>query len=194
MQLPAPPQSPVNQFKLSLRREPIAALLPVSTTKTEGLIPINKDGDRIDVFLPPPKPEAWELYQQRARIHKVCNDIHLAGRCQKPSCHFDHSPLEPEAIYVMKYILSGFPCSKKGKCRQATCYNGHICQRDGCSGGKPCKLNYSMHFLDPRVFEWLPPIDQPEPGNAAAAAGISEDSSDDPFMSRTPSLHGGAFI
>jgi hypothetical protein len=191
VQLPAPSHSPTNQFKLPLRREPIAALLPVSTTKTEGLIPVNKDGDRIDVFLPPPKPEAWELYQQRARIHKVCNELHLTGKCLKTNCAFDHSPLEPEAIYVMRYILRGFPCPRKGRCRQAICYNGHICQRDGCSGGKPCKLNHSMHSLDPRVFEWQPPIYQPEPVNGAA---ISEDSSEEPFMSRTPSLHGGAFI
>jgi len=167
----------------------MATLLPASTPETEALIPINNDGERIDTFLPKPTSEARELYHQRAKKHKLCNEFHIGGKCQNVTCVFDHSPLEPEAIYVMRYILKEYPCSRKGKCRLAKCTNGHICQKDGCRGGPPCKLNSHMHDIDPTVVEWLLPVDQPE----AEDHSISDDSTNEGSVYGTLNVPGGVF-
>jgi hypothetical protein len=144
----------------------------IEQQETESLIPINKDGERIDTVLSKPTPEAWELYQRRAKIQKLCNQFHLDGTCHNANCAYDHDPLELEAVGVMKYILKGYPCPRKGKCRLAKCHNGHICQKDGCQGGKPCKLNFYMHNIDPTLVQWLLPVDQPQ----AEDSSISDDS------------------
>jgi hypothetical protein len=125
----------------------------------EGRIPVNKDGERIDTFLPKPTSDAWGLYKERANKHKLCNAFHLGGSCPNIPCGFDHNPLDPSAKYVMKYILRDYSCPRGSKCRSAKCYYGHICQRDGCYGGKPCKFKLQFHTVDPNVVEWLPPDD-----------------------------------
>src|SRR5438034_2165156 len=54
----------------------VAALLPAFTAETEGLIPINENGERIDTVLPRPTSTAWELYKERTRKQKLCNAHH----------------------------------------------------------------------------------------------------------------------
>lgn len=77
----------------------------------------------------------------------------------------------------MKYILRDYPCPRKGSCRLAKCYQGHICQKDGCFGGKPCKLNSRMHYVDPKVVDWVAPIDVRDAQEQDMSEGSREEDS-----------------
>jgi hypothetical protein len=39
------------------------------------------------------------------------------------------------------------------------CYLGHLCQKDGCKGTKPCKFDRHAHTLDLQVAQWVTPIE-----------------------------------
>ncbi|KAL1969411.1 hypothetical protein VTN77DRAFT_8849 [Rasamsonia byssochlamydoides] len=148
------------------RQEHPSSILPVASPETRDLIPINKDGDRLDPAFPPPPPEAWRLYQQRKDRHELCNKHHLAGRCTEINCRFDHSALEPQALTVLQFILKGTACSRGLRCRLADCYAGHVCQKNGCLGGSsrscPFKPSQHMHRIDFKVAEWVPPVVEEE--------------------------------
>lgn len=139
-----------------------ASLLPVASPLKKDLIPVNKYGDRLDLVLEKPRAEDWQLYQQRSKLHKLCNNHHLGGQCTDVDCKFDHSELEPQALAVMKYILKEVPCQRGSKCRLANCYSGHVCQRDGCRGGSRFNCRFKplqhAHHLDFKVAEWVSPI------------------------------------
>lgn len=134
--------------------------LPISTPQTEGMIPVNKDGERLDTVIPKPTPEEWFIYNQRVKQQKPCNNFYMRNQCLIHNCTLDHTPLEPEALHVLTCILKGYPCPRKGGCRFADCYNGHICQKNGCYG-KGCRLNYHMHSMDPKVADWVMPTSLP---------------------------------
>lgn len=131
-----------------------AALLPRSAPGPDQ-IPVNKDGYRLDVYLEPPSSEDWHAYQTRAKIHKPCNDYQLRGTCHNgPDCGYDHNPMPPELKHVLKVIVHDYPCGRKGACRLANCPLGHICYKEGCRG-KGCRLNYTMHGVDPHTADWV---------------------------------------
>lgn len=52
---------------------------PPTNIKSEEYIPVNKDGHRIDTYLPQPPNEDWLVYNRRAKQHKLCNAYHLGG-------------------------------------------------------------------------------------------------------------------
>lgn len=155
----------VSPFRGPLAHQRPVDILPYSSPETRDLIPINKDGERLDtIFLRPP-PEAWELYQRRKDQHKLCNKHHLGGGCGIQDCKFDHSDLEPQALTVLQYILKETPCPRGLRCRQARCYAGHVCQKEGCRGGsgsssRSCRFkpHQHMHRVDFKVAEWVPPV------------------------------------
>ncbi|KAL0259320.1 hypothetical protein SLS55_005056 [Diplodia seriata] len=144
-----------------------AADLPRPTPETEGNIPINKYGDRLDFYLPRPTAEEYAAYHSTIKEpgRKPCNEYQLRGHCPSfasgRDCEYDHNPLSSELFHVLKVIVQGYPCPKQGECRKSDCYNGHVCQRPGCRGGPPCKFknDYRAHNLDPKVAEWVSAID-----------------------------------
>ncbi|OJD30736.1 zinc finger ccch-type protein [Diplodia corticola] len=144
-----------------------AADLPRPTPETEGLIPVNKYGDRLDFYLPRPTAEEYSAYNAMAKEpgRKPCNSYQLRGHCPSLAagmdCEFDHNPLSSDLFHVLKVIVQGYPCPKQGACRKSDCYNGHVCQRPGCRGMYPCKFkgDYRAHNLDPKVAEWVPAVD-----------------------------------
>lgn len=132
------------------------ALLPEYSPDKEGLVPINRYDQRLDTHIPRPTPEAWSEYQTRSREWKLCNRFHLASNCTSLACEFDHTPIGPEMVQVMRYILRQSPCLRKTACRQANCFHGHMCVKPGCKGkGRGCRMTASMHNIDPKVAEWL---------------------------------------
>ncbi|KAB2569487.1 hypothetical protein DBV05_g11838 [Lasiodiplodia theobromae] len=155
-----------------------AADLPRPTPETEGMIPVNKYGDRLDFYLPRPTAEEYSAYNAMAKEpgRKPCNEYQLRGHCPSLAagndCEYDHNPLSPELFHVLKVIVQGYPCPKQGACRKSDCYNGHVCQRPGCRGIYPCKFknDYRAHNLDPKVAEWVPAIDiaEREPDDASS--------------------------
>ncbi|KAF1356314.1 hypothetical protein BDV97DRAFT_4773 [Delphinella strobiligena] len=160
---------------------PASALLPRLTAENENMIPLNQDGNRLDFYLKPPTAEQWNAYTQRAKIHKMCNDYQLTGHCNNGlQCHYDHSPLEPHLKHVLKLIVHDYPCGRRGACRVKGCNLGHICYREGCHGsnGKGgCRLNRSMHGIDPNVADWVPAVQPSANGwsNNGSSAGEADD-------------------
>jgi len=144
-------------------RDNVTAALPAATSQTQGLIPINDEHQRIDTYIPKPSSTAFNGYNARARTQKLCNEHHLGGYCGNQNCDFDHSPITPEELHVMTYIVRDYPCPRKDQCRLKSCYYGHICAKDTCYGpGKGCRLNRAMHGIDAKVAEWVPGLEHQE--------------------------------
>lgn len=122
------------------------------TTTVPGFIPLNKSNHRLDTYIAPPTTEEWAIYNARFRRKKPCNSFHLQRVCTSFHCPFDHDALEPEARHALEYVLKCAPCPKKGECRRADCYYGHLCQKDGCVGHmKGCRMKAEMHEVDPQL-------------------------------------------
>ena len=134
--------------------------LPRDSKKSREFIAVNKNGERLDTYSPLPSSDAWDAYNRRAKQHRLCNKYHLGGECGDLSCEYDHSNLESTCVSVMQYILRQHACSRGPSCRSLKCYLGHICQRDGCKGTKPCKFSRPAHLLDLDVAQWVTPIEQ----------------------------------
>ncbi|ORY08516.1 hypothetical protein BCR34DRAFT_569763 [Clohesyomyces aquaticus] len=133
----------------------ISSSLP--PTIPPNYIPLNKDNKRIDIYIKPPTQAEWAVYNDRFRRQKPCNSHHLQGGCTTFNCPYDHSPLEPEAHHCLKYVLKCNPCPKKGACRAADCFYGHICQKDECVGHiKGCKMKADLHNVDPKMISLVP--------------------------------------
>ncbi|KAK4989579.1 hypothetical protein LTR66_007028 [Elasticomyces elasticus] len=131
------------------RSLPVINILPVLQDQREGLIPVNNKGWRLDYVNPPASPEGWYSFTQRTKKHKLCNEHHLRGLCINPTCSFDHGYVSPEMLHVLKHVTMNYPCN---------CYNGHICQQDGCQGSSSCKLTRVMHTMDPYIADWVPAV------------------------------------
>jgi hypothetical protein len=137
----------------------------------DGVIPINKDGMRIDTALPNPSKADRLAYNARANTHRLCNHYHLTGECNLLSdCPYDHDYLQPELLTVLKHFVRRYPCTKKGLCRNSKCDKGHVCVEGGCQGSK-CKLGHQMHNMDLKVVEWV--TADTEEGIQKKAEGVS---------------------
>lgn len=136
-----------------------STMLPPVGGKADDLIPVNGEGSRIDTYLPDPPADCWEAFQRRTKHKKLCNKHHLARRCRDVNCEFDHTDVNPAELSVVKYILRQHPCSKGSRCRSIKCYTGHICQKNGCKGIRPCRFKWAAHTLDLHIAQWELPID-----------------------------------
>ncbi|KAH7135903.1 hypothetical protein B0J11DRAFT_519510 [Dendryphion nanum] len=144
-------QKYVNNFD----RSNISSTLPSSTVP--GFIPINKDGQRLDAYIRTPTSQEWAVYNNRFHKQKPCNNFYLRRACKTTNCPFDHSNLESEARHTLEYVLKCNPCPKKGECRSADCFYGHICQKDNCTGqSKGCRMKHPMHTVDPKLLRMVP--------------------------------------
>ena len=112
------------------------------------MIHLNKDYQRID----PPLPAATESgkvgYARRVRVKQFCHDYQLLGRCLSASCSFDHEPVAPELLLILKHQLRKLPCVQRLSCRSFDCYYGHTCPEQGCGRGKRCKFGALQHDVD----------------------------------------------
>ncbi|KAF2874591.1 hypothetical protein BDV95DRAFT_487915 [Massariosphaeria phaeospora] len=125
-----------------------------------GFIPINKDSQRIDVLFTPPTQAEWQFYNARFQRQKPCNSYYLQKACTRFNCPYDHSPLEPEALRTLEYLLKCSPCPRRGSCRAAECIYGHLCQKDDCFGeAKGCRMRPELHNVDPNLASLVPAED-----------------------------------
>ena len=123
------------------------------------MIGLNKDSHRLDVYIPPPTPDEWFTYNARFHKQKPCNAHHLSGTCTNFNCPFDHHPLEVGTQHCLEYVLKCKQCPRKGACRDKDCFQGHICQKDGCTGlAKGCKLRMEAHLADPKLVSMVPAV------------------------------------
>lgn len=161
----------------SRSQEYYAKMLPPMGGKSDELIAVNKEGERIDTYFPAPSNSTWESYQRRAKRQKICNKYHLGGECGDMSCEFDHSYVDPSMLNVMGYILRGAKCPRGSKCRSIKCYTGHHCQKDGCRGGKGCRFGRRGHIIDLHLAEWILPTNQSDgDGRLSPTSDLSPDS------------------
>ncbi|PLB37911.1 zinc finger CCCH domain-containing protein [Aspergillus candidus] len=154
--------------------------LPRDSRKSREFIAVNKNGERLDTYSPLPSPDAWDAYNRRAKQHRLCNKYHLGGECGDLSCEYDHSNLESTCVSVMQYILRQHACSRGPSCRSLKCYLGHICQRDGCKGTKPCKFSRHAHLLDLDVAQWVAPIEHEMDETPLSDGSLEVNSTTDP--------------
>ncbi|KAH0360493.1 hypothetical protein KCU65_g9384, partial [Aureobasidium melanogenum] len=151
-----PPSLPVTSLAHPSR------CLPMQTSGNANLIPVNSTGHRLDFLLPTPSSEDWKAYNARIAPpnKKLCNEYQLKGYCTKgDSCGWDHSSIPDNIRLVLKHFVHSYPCGRKGNCRLKNCNMGHICFRDRCDTTKKhgtCRLNYTMHDVDPVVADWVP--------------------------------------
>lgn len=153
--------------------------LPGTWGKYNDHIAVNIDDERIDSYCPQPSTDAWDSYNRRIKQQKLCNRHHLGGDCENLACEFDHGPASEDCIHVMRHILRQHACSKGGRCRSIKCYLGHMCQKDGCRGLKPCKFGRHAHSLNLKLAQWVLPIEQPEPSEPNDPSEQSEPSLED---------------
>lgn len=126
------------------------------------MIPVNKDGYRLDPELVPASDSANDELHERCKTRKLCNNFHLKGSCPGDPCEFDHSQIDDDLRLALSNIARSIPCVKKGACRRINCFKGHACQRKNCHGG--CRFASSMHYIDPAVAEWVNPDMIPSAG------------------------------
>ncbi|KAL4912920.1 hypothetical protein BDW62DRAFT_206071 [Aspergillus aurantiobrunneus] len=134
-----------------------ATCLPSPTLRPHGFIPVNKDGDRLDTYLPPPPQDEWEEFARQTKKHKLCNDYYLNGGCSDENCEFNHKDLGFDPVNVIKYLLRRMKCKKGTHCRTIGCLFGHHCQKGGCIGAKGCRFDRYGHVLDLAVVGWEMP-------------------------------------
>jgi hypothetical protein len=137
-------------------------LPPPGVINSREYIPINKEGQRLDTYAPPPTQDAFDEYNSRAKKHKVCNRYHLSGECDNVLCQYDHSQVSDAIIGVLKYFLRQQPCRKGGACRSIKCYLGHLCQMPDCKGvrSRSCRFSHHAHTMNIDLSEWVVPFDQ----------------------------------
>jgi hypothetical protein len=139
----------------------IHSSLALPVEKNGNLIPVNSTGYRLDIWLPAPSNEDFKAYNARiAQQEKLCNEYQLKGYCTKggTTCILDHSPISENIKLVLKHMVHSYPCSRRGNCRREDCNMGHICFLDKCDSSKrngACRLNNSMHVIDPIVAKWV---------------------------------------
>lgn len=144
----------------SLQNDRISMLLPKKEDIPQGYIAVNKENYRLDYYIPEPTLEAETRLKMRSASQRLCNAKHIAGRCENPSCEYDHRPLEEDLKPVLEWLARSLPCAKRGNCRNAYCTSGHVCQKGwNCKyrGGKLyCRLGTQCHTNDLAIHRLVP--------------------------------------
>lgn len=138
----------------------VADILPKPEDHLQEMIPVNGDGYRLDFYHGPWNRDDAADYQARIIMAKPCNSFQLTGHCKNGiTCHYDHAPMEPRLLEILKQIVHDYPCKMRGACRDKDCHVGHICYNPGCKAGRRgpgCRLHWTMHQVDPHVVDWVP--------------------------------------
>jgi len=137
----------------------VAEALPRRSDAVEDLIPVNKDGYRLDFYAGPWDRDDAEDYQSRIEMAKPCNEYQLTGSCKNgPTCNYDHAKLSKRQLEILRQIVHDYPCRMRGACRKKTCHLGHLCYNTRCVKGRRgpgCRLDANMHSVDPHVSDWV---------------------------------------
>lgn len=134
--------------------------LPKKGEIPEGQVAVNKNGFRLDPYIPPSGLETLSRLKAHTSRQRVCNNFHLNGFCESGDhCIYDHGPIEEAFKQALESLARSMPCSKRGTCRNATCTCGHVCQNLDCihRGGKAyCRLSSQSHAEDWTVARFVP--------------------------------------
>jgi hypothetical protein len=135
---------------------PSNVLAPKSRVR---LIPINAAGCRLDSFLRAPSEKERSAYKTHTKRKNLCSTLFLTGTCRHKKCQYDHSPITPSLLHVLRHRLREWPCHFKGACRNLNCFHGHVCVRRECVGSIDvgCRLGPEAHGVDLEVGAWVKP-------------------------------------
>lgn len=95
----------------------------------------------------------------------------MRGAVPKPISGLSGSspPVDPESsksgsdLYRLISKHSSWQFSKVNNGDLSTkCYNGHLCQKEKCTGAKPCKIRRSLHDIKLEVSHWEFPNNRDE--------------------------------
>jgi hypothetical protein len=134
--------------------------LPEEGAIPPGNVPVNKDHQRLDAYLPPTSTQERSVFNTRVHIQKLCNNYHLKGSCPiGEDCPYDHARASPAELKCLRQVIRNNPCPRKGGCRVLDCLNGHICQKPDCryrGGSNFCKIPAFMHHIDLKLAGYEP--------------------------------------
>lgn len=143
--------------KDALGRSPSSEVKPPKEP-SEKSIHLNKNDERIDSALPKVPEGAEERFRDRTRIKKLCNNFQLQGQCTLYDCRYDHDPVDPELLLVLRKQCRRLPCVTGWRCRSFDCFYGHVCPHGECAevrgGQRGCYFG-PLHDIDTKVFQIL---------------------------------------
>lgn len=150
-----------------------------------GFVAINRNGDRLDPYIPSPSTNALKRFKAISGPTKLCNKKHLIDACYDEHCEYDHSPVPADLMPILELMSRTMPCPKRGACRKPNCIAGHVCQKMDCRrrGGKaPCRFPQSMCLGDfemERVVPAVAPGANWEDAQSSGSGGIPMEESED---------------
>ncbi|KAM0233863.1 hypothetical protein ACHAPO_006730 [Fusarium lateritium] len=132
--------------------------LPKKEDIPDGTVPINALGDRLDIYLTPPDPDAVRRLKILSQDRRFCNNAQLYGKCDNETCEYEHTPIATDLVPALEHLARSVPCSRRGGCRRGNCVHGHVCQKVDCRhrvGGKGycrfpskvCMADYTVSTL-----------------------------------------------
>ena len=139
------------------QQEKAARMLPREAPEP-GLIPVNSQDYRLDLYHPTPSSEQLRTWKEHTSKIKVCNNYHLGLGCDTNGCQYDHQPLSAEQLETLRIMNRNTPCKFQGACRKKDCPKGHVCEKDCRGSAIPgmCKLPGRAHNMDFSVAKWVP--------------------------------------
>ena len=82
--------------------EHFSDVLPPKCATVEHYVPLNKDGERLDMYCPRPSERAFAEYYDGVQKHNVCNSYHLSGQCANTNCVYDHGGVSETIIKALR--------------------------------------------------------------------------------------------
>ncbi|KAF1986582.1 hypothetical protein K402DRAFT_454224 [Aulographum hederae CBS 113979] len=146
-------RKPSTGLSSSMYSAPVPRILP----DDQGRIPVNRSGHRLDTYLDPPSRTQERRFTDRTYQQKLCNAYHLENTCDANPCKYDHTDIDDDLRYVLRYMHQKFPCPRGGACRVRNCLKGHICTKPRCDRLRThCMFKLSMHMdsIEPNVDAW----------------------------------------
>ncbi|QGA21588.1 hypothetical protein EYB26_009299 [Talaromyces marneffei] len=105
----------------------------------------NAKGDRVDTALKAfNNDQVMNTYLRKLETIKpqgFCNEHHLLGRCERPSCKMNHeTTLTDQETAFHRNRARQTLCGNGPLCERYGCYLSHHCPWDPCTYGKGCKF------------------------------------------------------
>ncbi|KAI0395634.1 hypothetical protein F5Y17DRAFT_182178 [Xylariaceae sp. FL0594] len=147
--------------------------LPNKKELQAGCIFLSRDRKRLDPYTPVPSVAAQNEFEMQSATKGYCNKQQLNGYCpNKNWCHYEHQLIPVRLLSVLEWKARTLPCTKQGKCRDPSCFNGHVCQnpnflRTRDPNNHHCKMPSEAHQVDFRSHTMVrpgPPYHYPNAG------------------------------
>lgn len=90
-----------------------------------------------------------------AKFNKLCNNHHLrGGYILRDACRYVHGTISQEQLQDLRRIAKRTPCKLGLNCNDKSCYAGHKCPYNPCSG--KCVFPAELHYDGPEYVPGRP--------------------------------------